>query len=79
LEFLERPQAAHHEIPNDQQRPAIAQKFERDADWTSGTGLGFWLSCHCGNTVPSSLANCKLVKWPQESRLTCNEAARHPH
>lgn len=48
LELLECAVAANHEIANDQQRPAISEPLERDADRTSGTGLQFRLASHGG-------------------------------
>lgn len=48
LKLLERPVATNHQVANDQQRPAIAESLERDADGASGTRFRFRLSGHGG-------------------------------
>ena len=39
LKFPERATATDHEVANDEQRPAIAKAFEREAHGTTGASL----------------------------------------
>src|SRR5436309_2517825 len=39
LEILKTVEAPHHHVANDQQRPAIAERFQSDAYWTAGAPL----------------------------------------
>jgi hypothetical protein len=48
LEFLKSAEAADHEIADDEERPAIAQEFEGDADRASGSAAGSTVGKHFG-------------------------------
>ena len=68
LEFAVCAIAAHHQVANQQQRPAITEQIEGCADWAAGTVLRAEFSDH-GWIVRMSLAFCKLIMLPMQLRL----------
>ena len=76
LELPERTVAANHEIPDNQQRPAISQDVQRDAHWTSRPPLGNGLPRHFAR-LAGSLAECKrrACRLPMD-HLTIDQSMR---
>src|SRR5579872_1250074 len=61
LKLFERVESAHHHVANDQQRPAISQRFERDAQWTPGPLLRLRLSFHSPHSSKCNLHNASDI------------------
>src|SRR5216683_5267174 len=51
LELLERAVAADHHVADDEQRPAVSQHFEGDADRAAGSALGIGSLLHARHAI----------------------------
>ena len=57
LKFLERTVAAHHEVADDQQRPAVSEGLKRQADGAAGTTFG---RAARGHESDANKVTCKM-------------------
>lgn len=51
LELLKCPESAHHQVADDQQRPAISKPLERDAHRTARSPFGPYLPSHAAHNI----------------------------
>jgi len=69
-ELLETPVTTHHQVPDDEQRPSVAEHFQRHTDRAAGSRFVPFVVRHTGHVISIT---CKMqVIWYRESLLGYN-------